>query len=296
MTVNVPASKFPDAGPKPTAYKVATLRAAHQLLDSPLVLDDPVALTILGPANEAALRANIDLYNDAMSRGLRTSLVVRSRFAEDEWHLSEQNGVQQYVILGAGLDTYPYRASGNNGPRPQTARIFEVDFPDTQVWKRQCLASAGIPIPANLTYAPVDFAASTLRQGLAEAGFDQHAPAFFSWLGVAYYLDEETVMNTLRYVASCAKGSAIVFDYAVLASLLGPVEREKLALVTANCAAAGEPWQSFFDPAGFTSALQELGFSSATSYSIPQLHQRFLTGRTDGLQVGGLCQIMHAVV
>jgi methyltransferase (TIGR00027 family) len=183
-----------DPVPKPSALRVAILRAAHQLLDTPLIFDDPLALPILGVGEEAFLRSDPSRYDTSRLRGLRTSLVVRSRLAADEWAQSRERGVRQYVILGAGLDTFAYRDQEDDG-----SRIFESDLPATQEWKRHCLRVAAIPEPAWLTFVPIDFERSTLATELKQATFDESAPAFFSWLGVTMYLEEAAVMSTLRF-------------------------------------------------------------------------------------------------
>lgn len=164
---------LPDSAPKPSALRVATLRAAHQLLDTPLVFEDPLACRILGAAEEESLRSNPSRYNIPPLKGLRASLVVRSRLAEEEWARSKQRGARQYVILGAGLDTFAYRNQDPDG-----SRIFEVDLPSTQEWKRHCLRAAGLKAPASLAFVPIDFEHSTLADGLGQAAFSQGEPAF----------------------------------------------------------------------------------------------------------------------
>ena len=145
-----PASALENAAPKPSAYRVAVQRAVHQLLDVPVLFDDPLALKVLGEANVAALRESLDQYTNRMSTGLRAMLVVRSRVAEDEWVVARQAGVCQYVILGAGLDTFAYRR-----PAEHVGRVFEVDLPATQQWKRNCLSAAEIAEPAASNIAGV---------------------------------------------------------------------------------------------------------------------------------------------
>ena len=278
------------AGPKPSAQMVAIHRAVHQLLDSPRVLDDPLALRILGLADAAAVQANLNRYQDPASRGLRTSLVVRSRLAEDEWAMAAARGARQCVILGAGLDTYAYR-------RPDTqGRIFEVDLPSTQAWKQGALRAANIAIPDSLVYVPIDFESSTLPRALAEAGFNPKEPAFFIWLGVAMYLDEQTVFDTLTFIASCAKASAVVFDYVVPASSLPPMMRAPIEMMAKHLAERGEPWKSFFEPATLAQKVTALGFEQVHNLTPETLNQRYLAGRKDGLQVGGLVRLMHAIV
>ncbi|KUZ86903.1 hypothetical protein WI40_30930 [Burkholderia ubonensis] len=290
LALNGSGHQSVNTGPKPSAQRVATLRAVHQLLDNPLILEDRLALKILGGANEAAVRSNSDHYDDPLSKGLRMSVAVRSRYAEDEWRKAARNGVSQYVILGAGLDTYAYRE------HHQARRIFEVDLPATQQWKRECLSAADIEIPASLTYVPMDFEHDTLARALSEAGFRKDAPAFFSWLGVSVYLEEEAILETLRFIASCAAGSAVVFDYVVTPSLLPPMERLGMELVRAKVAENGEPWKSFFDPASLADKIRSLGFSEANNVSPENLNNIYLTGRKDGFRMGGSSRLMHATV
>ena len=269
--------------PSRTAWLVACLRAVHQLLDEPLVLDDPIALPILGADTEALLRADPYVHNEPFARGLRAILVVRSRVAEDELARAVQAGVRQYVVLGAGLDTFAYR----NPHRAAGLRIFEVDHPSTQQWKRHCLHDAGIPLPQDLVFAPIDFERGSVAQGLAEAGFRSDLPACFSWLGVTMYLSEDAVVETLSLVASLPRGSSICFDYHAPESLRSPVQRIFSETLGQRAAAAGEPWVSEFDPATLHEQLLELGFSEAMDYSPEALNQRYLHRRKDGLHMGG---------
>ncbi len=286
-----PRATSANAGPKPSALMVATLRAAHQLLDSPLVLHDPLALKILGPTDEAALKANVAQYQEPMAKALRASMVVRSRLAEDSWEKAEQGGARQYVILGAGLDTYAYRRTSASG------RVFEVDLPDTQAWKRDCLRAAGIAEPSErVTYVATNFEHGTLAQTLAGAGFNKDEPAIFAWLGVAVYLEEEAILDTLRFIASCAPGSAVVFDYVCHPSVLSPMERVGLELVRARVAAQGEPWKSYFEPIQLANMLTAMGFGQANNISPDALNDRYLANRQDGLRMGGVARLMHASV
>src|ERR1700733_14197321 len=167
-----------------TAHRVAIRRAAHQLLDQPKVLDDPLALRIIGTEAAEDLRSNPKEHH-AFSRAFRAFMAARSRYAEDELAHAVSHGVTQYVVLGAGLDTFAYR-------NPHAGlRVFEVDHPDTQAWKRERLLAANIEIPSSLTFVPIDFEQQTLDGGLTNTGFDANAPAFFSWLGVTPYLTRE---------------------------------------------------------------------------------------------------------
>ncbi len=280
-----------DAVPKPSALRVAILRAAHQLLDTPLVFEDAVALKILGAAEEESLRNDPMQYNTPRLKGLRASLVVRSRLAEEEWARSKQFGVRQLVILGAGLDTFAYR-NQEDGSR----RIFEVDLPATQKWKRDRLRLAGIEEPASLTFAPVDFERSTLAEALTAARFLDDEPAFFTWLGVTMYLEENSVIDTLRFISSLQAKSGIVFDYGVLPALLSPVERSSLSFLAGRAAEHGEPWKTHFDPSVLVGTLRSMGFNEVEDLGATELNERYLAGRTDGLRKSGVSRLICARV
>ncbi|RKP46461.1 SAM-dependent methyltransferase [Trinickia fusca] len=269
-----------DAGPKPSALMVATQRAAHQLLDRPLVLDDPMALTILGAAEAQSLRDDLDRFRHPMSLGMRSSVVVRSRLADDVWAEAVERGIRQYVVLGAGLDTSAYRQPDAPG------RIFEVDLPATQGWKQARLHETGIAVPPSLRFVPVDFERISLAEGLARAGFNANAPAMFSWLGVTMYLEEDAVIETLRFIAGCAKGSAVLFEYAMPLSSLPPIMRIAMEQLTAQFAERGEPWKSFFEPAALAEMLTASGFSSCRTWTPDELNQSYLANRADGLHIG----------
>lgn len=269
-----------DGGPKPSALMAATQRAAHQLLEQPLVFEDPVAISILGVHEAAALRNDIEKFRHPASLNMRSSIVVRSRLADDLWAQATERGIRQYVILGAGLDTSAYR-------HPNTpCRIFEADLPATQEWKRGRLHEAGIVAPSQLRFVPVDFEHVGLAEGLAQAGFDPNAPTLFSWLGVAMYLEKAAVIDTLRFIAGCAKGSEVLFEYVTPLSELPPIMRVAMEQFTAHLAERGEPWKSFFEPGALSEELSALGFSSSKTLSAEELNQGYLADRTDGLHIG----------
>ena len=275
--------------PSATAQRVAMRRAVHQILDQPKVLDDPIALRILGEESASALQADPqDLERTPLARYLRAFLAVRSRFAEDELALAVERGVRQYVVLGAGLDTFAYR-----NPYPGL-RVFEVDHPLTQAWKRKLLGEAEIPIPGTLIFAPVNFENQTLTEGLRQSGFRFEEPTFFSWLGVTPYLTRDAVTATLQFVAARPAGSGIVFDYAISPSLLSPAELWVFEALARRVAAAGEPFQTFFDPAGLIADLRAKGFAQVEDLDGKTLNERYFQGRTDGLRVGSLAHMMAA--
>src|SRR5665213_2889961 len=171
------------AKPSRSALRVAMRRAAHQIYDAkPLVFEDPIAVPILGDTYAEEVRRTPTRPDRPFSVSLRAFLVARSRYAEDNLARAVARDVSQYVLLGAGLDTFAHR---NSYPG---LRVFEVDHPATQLWKRQLLEAGGIAPPHRLTYAPVDFERESLPGQLLEAGFDPQAPSFFAWLGVVPYL------------------------------------------------------------------------------------------------------------
>lgn len=277
--------------PSATAWSVALRRAAHQLADHPPVLDDPLALRILGREGEAAVSSSRIGGDGTFARGLRAFMAVRSRFAEDRLAQAHAAGLRQYVVLGAGLDTFAYR-----NPWPDL-RVFEVDHPASQAWKRGRLAGAGIAIPANLAFAAVDFERQTLAEGLAAGGFDAGRPAFVSWLGVVPYLTEAAVFETLAWVAALKPGSEVVFDFGVTKDQLGLGARLILAAISARVAAAGEPFRTLFAPEELRRRLLDMGFSEAEVLGSAELNARYFDGRADGLKLrGGVGRLMRARV
>jgi methyltransferase (TIGR00027 family) len=273
-----------------TAHRVAVRRAAHQLLDQPRVLDDPLALRIIGTDAAEELRSNPKEHH-AFSRAFRAFMAARSRYAEDELAQAVGHGVGQYVVLGAGLDTFAYR-------NPHAGlRVFEVDHPATQAWKREQLQAAEIAIPAFLTFVPIDFERQTLADGLLRSGFNASAPAFFSWLGVTPYLTRDACMGTLSFIAKMPAGSGVVFDFAVDRKLLNVGQRMALAALSRRVAAAGEPFQLFFDPRELQDELKRMGFHRSELLQREQINARYFKDREDGLLVrGGLGHLMGAWV
>jgi len=290
MSTTLPTNIVRQGEPSRSALTVASLRAVHQLLDEPLVFPDRIALPLLGAPAEAALRDDPFVLNDPMSRGLRGALVARSRFVEDELARCVAAGVRQYVLLGAGLDTFAYR----NPYGDEGLRVFEVDHPGTQRWKQQLLAEARIDVPASLTFVPVDFERDDLGGALQQSGFRADQPACVSWMGVTMYLTANAVLTTLGTVAGFAAGSCLCFDYRVPVTMLNPIERVINEVLEQQIAAIGEPWLSTFDPVQLQSQLLELGFSSAESATPDDLNARYFARRKDGLRTGGGVRIMCA--
>lgn len=282
-----------DACPSRTALRVAARRAAHQVLDDPRIFDDPLALRILGLDKRNVSDHDQGWLDEApLSRVLRASLAARSRHAEDTLRQAQVRGVGQYVILGAGLDTFAYR-----NPLPGDGlRVFEVDHPAMQEWKRRRLHVMDIAIPSHCTFAPVDFETQTLADGLRQAGFDTGQPALFSWLGVTMYLTAGAIEATLRFVASLPAGSGIVFDYMISPALLSSKARQAFDGLSRRVASAGEPFQTFFDPPALADSLRDLGFVRVDDMAPEHIDAKYFQGRADGLRAGKLAHLMTAWV
>jgi methyltransferase (TIGR00027 family) len=270
-----------DAEPSTTALRVAERRAAHQLFDDPKVLVDPVAVRILAPSDAERLAQSGWRERSPMSIGLRAWMVARSRFAEDELARARDRGTRQYVILGAGLDTFAYRQPADE--RPLT--VFEVDHPATQQWKRRRLADARVPVPTSVRFVATDFESGGLAEELDGAGFDWRAPAFFAWLGVTMYLTDEAIGSTLAFLASTAPGGGVVFDYFLRTSSANPLERVARAAIAHRVAHAGEPFRTSFEPAELTARVRNLGFRAILDLGPTEINARYFAGRADRLRV-----------
>jgi methyltransferase (TIGR00027 family) len=277
--------------PSRTAYGVAMSRAAHQILDVPRVFEDPVALTLMGPKVTGGIRAAQRRFNGRFARALRAFLVARSRIAEDALSEAVGRGVRQYVVLGAGLDTFAHR----NPHAALGLRIFEVDHPATQEWKRQLISRAHLRSPDSLVYVPVDFESQQLSERLIANGFHAHEPAFFSWLGVTMYLTQEAIYETLRFVAqSRVSRSGIVFDYLTLPPRFALLRRWGVRVMKRRLAAAGEPWRTFFDPHQLHRELTGLGFATVRDFGADEINARFFTHAGARLRVGGFGRVVLA--
>ncbi|HEX5725779.1 MAG TPA: class I SAM-dependent methyltransferase [Longimicrobiaceae bacterium] len=268
-----------------TALNVAMLRAAHLVVDGePPVLNDTVVARLLGGDVEAQIRAHADELQTPDLRGLRSAVVLRSRFAEDALMDAVEEGAEQYVLLGAGLDTFAYRQP----PWARRLTLIEVDHPASQAAKRAVLAAAGIEIPPNVRFADIDFERETLSHGLARCGVHTAKRTFFSWLGVTMYLTRDAIEATLRTVLSFPKRSEIVFTFAHTESATS-----KLA---EGSASAGEPWISYFTPDELGAMLRSLGFSDARFLSREEAERRYYANRADGFAAPPRVSIVTAKV
>lgn len=268
-----------ETAPSRTALRVALRRAAHQIVDSPLVFEDPVAIPILGREYAEELRRTPRRDDRPYSIALRAFVVARSRYTEDKLRDAFAAGIRQYVLLGAGLDTFAHR-----NPWPQL-RVFEVDHPATQRWKRELLHRNSIAVPENLTYVPVDFEQQSLAARLSESGFDNTAPAFFAWLGVVPYLTLSAFRATVNFIASQPVGSGVVLDYGLPREALPPLERLAHDSLASRVQKAGEPFQIFFTPPSI--AAEFAAFSPVEDLGSDEINARYFTGRKDKLRLLG---------
>ncbi len=274
--------------PSASAERVARLRAAHQLIDDPRVFDDPLAVRILG-AGAAALVSDERDDRSPLARSLRAFLAVRSRVAEDEVAAAYERGIRQYVVLGAGLDTFGYR---NPFPGLQTV---EVDHPNTQSSKRARLIETGIAVPASVSFVALDFATADLAEALERHAHGRAARRIFSWLGVAPYLDRATLSAVLGSIVSLAgDGGGVVFDYVTPPSALDPTLRAAFDQLLQRLDAAGESLRTFLEPSRISAELRDLGFHTVTDWGPEELNAMYFSNRADGLRVGSLGHVVVA--
>ena len=263
--------------PSKTALNVASARALHREEPPPWVFDDHLALGLAGDEGVSLMRNMRDELSGEQLLTFSRYMCVRARLAEDVVERAVADAIRQYAILGAGLDSFAYR-------RPDLLarlRVFEVDHPASQAWKRERLAELGVSLPANLVFAPVDFETQTLRDGLLAAGFDFAAGAVFSWIGVTMYLTLAAIEATLETVAACQPGSRIVLTYNPPPSAL---QDEELALhdtMSRRVGELGEPWISFFTPAEAEALLRRYGFGEVDHFGPAEAISTYFPGRPD---------------
>ncbi len=271
--------------PSRTALGAAGLRAAHQVLDRGAIFADPLAVRILGADADTLVR---EAQADPGRQRLRWFIAIRSRIAEDALAAAVKRGVRQLVVLGAGLDTYAYRAD-----HPQDLRIFEVDHPATQAWKRQRLTEADIPLPPALTFVSVDFERETLADRLAAANFDSALPTFFTWLGVVPYLTNEAIFSTLGFIAGLPGGAHVVFDYVNPSASVTDLERRAAhEALAARVAAIGESIRNHFDTEELHVQLKALGFCDVEDLGWAEISARFFPDRP--APTGGGAHVLRA--
>ena len=272
--------------PSQTARGAAAHRAVHQTLEGGAIFSDPFAIDILDDDTRARLA---EIADDPSHRPMRLFIAARSRFSEDALTTCVARGVRQVVILGAGLDTFSLR-SPHGG---QDVRVFEVDYPATQRWKRARLKQAGLAVPASLTFAPVDFERQSLADGLMAAGFQADRAAFFQWLGVVPYLTREAVSATLDCIAGVPE-SEVVFDYGEPFENYPDDRRANVMAVAARAASLGEPWLSLFDPVELSEMLRDKGIGLVEDLGLAELTERFYGGLKQGIVIGPGAHVVRA--
>ena len=297
--------------PSRTAIMAAINRAAHLFLDGePKIVRDELALGLSGMSNEEEILALFRKVESEISQkfgseigralwsGFRGLVVVRNRYTEDKLETAIRNGVSQYVILGAGLDSFAYR-------RPDlknVLNVFEVDYPSTQQWKKRRIQELGVSFPTNLTFIPLDLEKHTLSEVLRIGGYRADLPAFFSLLGVTQYLTETAVFEILQEVVRGEPGTEIVFEYVLIDSLLTEKNKKIVDMHKRNSAASGEPWLSQFDPGDLADRVKQLGFQSLSDFGPGEAKTAYFTGRTDllaeqrGYEVFEFVHLMKAQV
>lgn len=268
----------PTAVPDSSAVRVALWRALHAEIDAPPhVIEDSIGLALAAPGDDWRGRPDMDPRG---TRGFRAGIVARARFVDDMVVEQAERGVTQYLILGAGLDTFAQR-------RPEIASrmcLFEIDQPGTQAWKRQRLNELGFGVPDWLRLVPVDFeAGDDWWARLQAAGFDVSQPAFVACTGVTMYLTHDAVIATLRRLATLASGSALAMTFLIPAELTEGEERRQHTDVQKNARASGTPFLSFFTPAEMLAMARDAGFESVAHISALDLAERYFADRPDGL-------------
>ncbi len=268
--------KIPE--PDNTAVRTALWRALHLEADSPPhVFEDEIGLKLAAPEEGWQNRPDMSPF----TRPFRASILARARFVEDQVLEQIAHGVKQYVILGAGLDTFLQR-------RPELAadlRVFEIDKPGPQEWKRRRLNDLGLGMPPFLRFVPVDFeAGDAWWEQLAESGFDPGKPAIVASTGVSMYLTREAITETLRQVAALAPGSTLVMSFMLPIELLDAEIRPGVERAAEGARASGTPFISFFTPAEMLGLARDAGFKAVQHVSADHLAQRYFADRTDGLR------------
>jgi methyltransferase (TIGR00027 family) len=264
--------------PSQTARGAAAYRAIHQRLEGGTIFRDPYALRIL----DAETLLTLDgMAADPSLKPMRLFIAARSAFSEDALAACVARGARQVVVLGAGLDTFSLR----NPHAGEGVRVFEVDYPATQAWKREQLAQASLAAPASLTFAPVDFEEQSLREGLAIAGFERDRPAFFQWLGVVPYLTREAISETLDFIADIPEAE-VVFDYAEPFENYPAGRRARIKGMAESATARGEPWLSLFDPSELAKLLHDKGFGVVEDLGLAEIADRFYGTLREGIPIG----------
>ncbi|WP_316780142.1 class I SAM-dependent methyltransferase [Streptomyces sasae] len=265
-------------GPDHTAVRTALWRALHLHADAPPhVIEDEVGLRLSGAGDDWRARSDMDVE---ATRRTRASIVARARFVEDLVVAETGRGVDQYLVLGAGLDTFAQRRAA--AAEAVGLRVFEADRAGAVEWKRGRLTELGYGVPGWLRLVPVDFEGDWWGQ-LAAAGFDPGRPAVVASAGVTMYLTEDAIAATLRHIAELASGSTLVTTFLRPIEDVEPDQQEQLRVAERGARASGTPFLSFYSPGRMTALAAAAGFREIRHVSAGELAGRYFTGRTDGL-------------
>jgi methyltransferase (TIGR00027 family) len=284
-----------DRQPSFTALTAAAARAAHLVVDGePVIFADTLASALLGERAEELLSYHTSHGAHPVLAGARAQVTCRSRYAESALTRAVGRGVTQYVVLGAGLDSFAYRSGGLASGR--RVRVFEVDHPVTQDWKRRALAHARVTVPDAVTLVPADLAADALPGLLAAAGFDNSAPALVSWLGVTMYLTRDAIAATFAALGGFAPGSEVIADYMLPAKLRDDAGAVYGSLVAQAAAERGEPWLSCLAPEEMADLARAAGLAAVRNVPQRDMIPAALWRRQDALRPADLAMLLHGTV
>jgi methyltransferase (TIGR00027 family) len=269
----------------------AIMRALHQTIDDdPKILIDPVALRLIDADDYRRWLA--PMLDHPFAKQWRAGFALRARYAEDCLAEGVQGGARQYVVLGAGLDTFAYRQ-----PRwGSSIRIYEVDHPITQQWKRGRLSAADIAVPSNLTFVPIDFERTAIPEALRAPDFAFGAPTVCSWMGVTQYLTRDALDVTFRFVLSLPLTSEVVFSFILPQEAVSGVEAEAIAIAAQRASEVGEPWLTRLRGDELAVRLRSMGFSRTIHLTPEDARERYFGNRRDGLKERRGEQLMRAIV
>jgi methyltransferase (TIGR00027 family) len=278
--------------PSRTLLSTAIRRATHQLLDHPIIFNDPVALRLVPEALDSEIVAALSRDGTTDPAALRSLFAMRSRFVEDCLAEAAQRGVRQYVILAAGLDTFPWRQPDY----AQVMQLFAVDHPASLAFARERILACKLPMPSNLVQVAVDLEERQLGNRLHESGFDFAVPSFVSMLGVVQYLTREAVDSLFELASTLPAGSETVFSFAVSEEELKDGDREAGYRSAAFTASIGEPWQTRLRPRDLVVQLERLGFRRIFHLTPELAQRRYFSNRRDVLSAPGWEQLIAAAV
>jgi methyltransferase (TIGR00027 family) len=278
------------AEPDNTAVRTALWRAMHFQIDSsPHIIEDEVGFKLVAPADGWRERPDMDAD---FTKRLRASMVARARFIEDLIIEESKHGIDQYVILGAGLDTFAQRRQD----LASTLQVFEIDQLDTQTWKQQRLIELGFGIPNWLHFVSVDFEVSSWWEKLLNAGFDTSKPAVVACTGVSLYLTKDAIFATLRQIATLAPGSKLAMAFYLPLELLDEEDKFLQQIAEKGAQASGTPFISFYTPNEILTVAREAGFATIETILASDLAKRYFGGRTDNLSPASGEEFLVAMV